>query len=246
MKLSTNRVVGIIAVVLAIVAAVVLGRIQKERFLSKEPTELLEVEYRQWICDEAKLLDGATVKTVEQYNEAWDEKYYAVVAVATLERLNGWDSEKYAAALGKKWGLGENDMILVLLVVLHHGAHIVAHVDLPIATLHQHKDHVVFAEAPLLTQGRSIVLAVPAIETLQGGHGHHGVMLFIPRGIVLLHRLLRGLIQQIRLVADPLAVFHIQQVGGFFAEKMLLAHLSQRHGGHNGQYHGDDTHHAVR
>ena len=114
MKLSTNRVVGIIAVVLAIVAAVVLGQMRKDYFLSKSPTELLEVEYRQWICDEAKLLDDATVKTVEQYNEAWDEKYYAVVAVASVERMVGWNETDYAAALGQKWGLGENDMILVL------------------------------------------------------------------------------------------------------------------------------------
>lgn len=114
MKLSTNRVVGIIAVVLAIVAAVVLGQVRKDHFLSKSPTELLEVEYRQWICDEAKLLDDATVKTVEQYNEAWDEKYYAVVAVASVERMVGWNETDYAAALGQKWGLGENDMILVL------------------------------------------------------------------------------------------------------------------------------------
>ena len=114
MKLSTNRVVGIIAVVLAIVAAVVLGQMRKEHFLSKSPTELLEVEYRQWICDEAKLLDDATVKTVEKYNAAWDEKYYAVVAVASVERMVGWDETDYAAALGQKWGLGENDMILVL------------------------------------------------------------------------------------------------------------------------------------
>ena len=63
MKLSTNRVVGIIAVVLAIVAAVALGQMRKEHFLSKSPTELLEVEYRQWICAEAKLLEvGETVK----------------------------------------------------------------------------------------------------------------------------------------------------------------------------------------
>ena len=114
MKLSTNRVVGIIAVVLAIVAAVVLGQVRKDHFLSKSPTELLEVEYRQWICDEAKLLDDATVETVEQYNAAWDEKYYAVVAVASVERMVGWDETDYAAALGQKWGLGENDMILVL------------------------------------------------------------------------------------------------------------------------------------
>ena len=114
MKLSTNRVVGIIAVVLAIVAAVVLGQVRKDHFLSKSPTELLEVEYRQWICDEAKLLEDATVKTVEKYNAAWDEKYYAVVAVASVERMVGWNETDYAAALGQKWGLGENDMILVL------------------------------------------------------------------------------------------------------------------------------------
>lgn len=114
MKLSTNRVVGIIAVVLAIVAAVALGQMRKDHFLSKSPTELLEVEYRQWICDEAKLLEDATVKTVEQYNAAWDEKYYAVVAVASVERMVGWNETDYAAALGQKWGLGENDMILVL------------------------------------------------------------------------------------------------------------------------------------
>lgn len=114
MKLSTNRVVGIIAVVLAIVAAVVLGQMRKDHFLSKSPTELLEVEYRQWICDEAKLLEDATVKTVEKYNAAWDEKYYAVVAVASVERMVGWNETDYAAALGQKWGLGENDMILVL------------------------------------------------------------------------------------------------------------------------------------
>ena len=114
MKLSTNRVVGVIAVVLAIVAAVALGQVRKEHFLSKEPTELLAVEYRQWICDEAGLLSDATEQTVEQYNAAWDEKYYAVVAVASVERMNGWYETDYAAALGEKWGLGENDMILVL------------------------------------------------------------------------------------------------------------------------------------
>lgn len=114
MKLSTNRVVGVIAVVLAIVAAVALGQVRKEHFLNKEPTDLLSVEYRQWICDEADLLNKATEQTVEQYNAAWDEQHYAVVAVATLERLNGWNSEDYAAALGQQWGLGENDMILVL------------------------------------------------------------------------------------------------------------------------------------
>ena len=37
-----------------------------------------------------------------------------MVAVASVERMVGWDETDYAAALGQKWGLGENDMILVL------------------------------------------------------------------------------------------------------------------------------------
>lgn len=114
MKLSTNRVVGIIAVILAIVAALGLGQLRKEHFMAKAATDLLEVEYRHWICDEAKLLNDATEKTVEEYNKAWDEKYYAVVAVASVKRMVGWEETDYAAALGQKWGLGENDMILVL------------------------------------------------------------------------------------------------------------------------------------
>lgn len=114
MKLSTNRVLGVIAVVVAIVAAVALGQVRKDHFLARQPTELLEVEYRQWIYDDGELLSDETEALIEQYNDAWDERYYAVVAVATLEKLTGWDGEDYAAALGEKWGLGENDMLLLL------------------------------------------------------------------------------------------------------------------------------------
>ena len=37
-----------------------------------------------------------------------------MVAVATVEHLTGWEGQEYAANLGQQWGLGENDMILLL------------------------------------------------------------------------------------------------------------------------------------
>ena len=34
--------------------------------------------------------------------------------MATVDHLTGWKDQEYAANLGKQWGLGENDMILLL------------------------------------------------------------------------------------------------------------------------------------
>ena len=34
--------------------------------------------------------------------------------MASIDHLTGWDAEDYAANLGEKWGLGRNDMILLL------------------------------------------------------------------------------------------------------------------------------------
>ena len=114
MKFFKNRAVAWITLLLAVAGSICIGLARKDSFLAKEPTELLTVQYRQWICDEAHLLDDATVQLIEQYNAAWDEKYYAVVAVATIDHLTGWKEQEYAANLGKSWGLASNDMILLL------------------------------------------------------------------------------------------------------------------------------------
>ena len=114
MKFFKKRSVAWVVLVLAVAAGVWIGFARKDHFLAKQPTELLEVQYRQWICDDAKLLSNGTKQLIEQYNADWDERYYAVVAVATVEHLTGWEGQEYAANLGQQWGLGENDMILLL------------------------------------------------------------------------------------------------------------------------------------
>ena len=114
MKFFKKHSVAWAVLVLAVAASVCIGFARKDHFLAKQPTELLEVQYRQWICDDADLLSSGTEQLIEQYNADWDERYYAVVAVATVEHLTGWEGQEYAANLGQQWGLGENDMILLL------------------------------------------------------------------------------------------------------------------------------------
>ena len=114
MKFFKKRSVAWVVLVLAVAASVCIGFARKDHFLAKQPTELLDVQYSQWICDDADLLSSGTEQLIEQYNADWDERYYAVVAVATVEHLTGWEGQEYAANLGQQWGLGENDMILLL------------------------------------------------------------------------------------------------------------------------------------
>jgi uncharacterized membrane protein YgcG len=78
------------------------------------------VEYYNWIVDEAKLLDPDTEATIEKYNTIWNDKYYAVVAVAAVENIRGWKSEDFVYDLGEKWGLGANDMLLLIVEDGHY------------------------------------------------------------------------------------------------------------------------------
>lgn len=110
MKFFKNRAVAIVILVLAIIGSSFYG-------LSKKPqpaAELIGVSYRQWIADEAGLLSDSTEQTLRQYNDQWDAQYYAIVAVATVKDIGGWDIADYAKALGRKWGLGANDMLLLM------------------------------------------------------------------------------------------------------------------------------------
>lgn len=114
MKFFKKRAVAWVVLVLAVAGSVCIGLARRDSFLAKEPTELLNVAYQQWICDDAAILDDTTEALIRDYNAQWDQQYYAVVAVATIDRLTGWEGEDYAAALGQQWGLGANDMVLLL------------------------------------------------------------------------------------------------------------------------------------
>lgn len=107
MKFFQKRAVAWVVLVLAIAASCLWG-------LSKKPASVPKVTYYDWICDDAKLLDTQTEKTIEQYNASWDDQYRAIIAVASVDSVRGWTYEKFCAQLGGDWGLGANDMLLLL------------------------------------------------------------------------------------------------------------------------------------
>lgn len=114
-KLSYNRTLAWILLIAAVAGACLIGQLRKASFEAKKPTALLDVRYHQWIEDSAGMLSDATIETVSSYNTAWDSKYHATIAIATLPSLNGWqDGIDYGKALGEKWGLGSRDMLLLL------------------------------------------------------------------------------------------------------------------------------------
>ena len=113
-KILQNQVVAWILLIAAVALACFWGFSRKDAYEAKKTTELLDVKYYQWVNDSAKLLSDATEKTVEGYNTDWNNRYYAVVAVATVPKLNGWTEADYGRALGEKWNLGGNDMLLLL------------------------------------------------------------------------------------------------------------------------------------
>ena len=108
-KLGAQMVFATFLVMLSTAALTVTVMLLLE-FLGALP----EVKYHQWICDEAGLLSEKTKEEIQQYNSDWDSRYYAAVAVATVDSITGWTPEKAAEKLGADWGLGENDMLLLL------------------------------------------------------------------------------------------------------------------------------------
>ena len=87
MKFFEKRGIAFAALVLAIAAAVFIGQSRKAGYIEKQPSELPQVEYHQWICDDAGMLTDTTKDAIRQYNSVWDSKYYAIVAVATVDSL---------------------------------------------------------------------------------------------------------------------------------------------------------------
>lgn len=114
MKFFEKRGVALAVLVLSIAAAVCIGQSRKAGYIAKQPVTLPEVQYHQWICDEAGMLSEKTKDEIRQYNSDWDSRYYAAVAVAAVDSITGWTPEKAAEKLGTDWGLGANDMLLLM------------------------------------------------------------------------------------------------------------------------------------
>lgn len=105
MKLFKSSAVALVVLVLVLAAGSVYG-------ISRKP---IEVQYHQWIADDAGVLTESTREMLQNYNTQWDSRYHAAIAVAAVDGTHGWSAKRYASMLGKDWGLGQNDMLLLVI-----------------------------------------------------------------------------------------------------------------------------------
>lgn len=67
-----------------------------------------------WVRDDAGVLSGDTCRELAELNAYWDATYNSVVAFASTDSTGGAYMEDYAYMLGNEWGLGQNDMLLLV------------------------------------------------------------------------------------------------------------------------------------
>ena len=72
----------------------------------QKAADLPQVSYGNWLRDDADLLTDETEASLRQYDQSWDSDYRAIIAVATLDTLNGWTYEKAAAGAWLPVGAG--------------------------------------------------------------------------------------------------------------------------------------------
>lgn len=107
MKALKKFPVAVMLTVVVILGCLVYGQATKS-------AELPEVTFNNWVADTANVLSDETEAQLEAYNSQWDSGYSSIIAVATVNSTTGWDISDYTLSLADAWGLGANDMILVI------------------------------------------------------------------------------------------------------------------------------------
>lgn len=80
----------------------------------KAPAELPPVQTGQWVYDGAGVLSSQEENYLSEGNAQLLSHHGAVVAVATVEHVKGWDLWDLCLELADQWGLAGSDFILVL------------------------------------------------------------------------------------------------------------------------------------
>lgn len=81
---------------------------------TQRPASLPNTDFGEWCVDTAGVLDQETIQLVNNYNDRWDEDYSSVVALAVVDSTRNWEMEEYAQKVGEEWGLGQNDLLLLM------------------------------------------------------------------------------------------------------------------------------------
>lgn len=107
MKLLKKRGVAVVITVAVILLMAFWG-------IRKAPAQLPPVQTGQWVYDGANVLSTEEEQYLSQGNAGLLSSRGAVVAVATVPDVKGWNLGEFCLDLGDQWGLSGRDMILVL------------------------------------------------------------------------------------------------------------------------------------
>ncbi len=106
MKIFKKYSVAWLITILVIVASCAFG-------IAFAKADMIPVQTDDWVYDGANVLSAETEAQVRSYNVQFDA-YYAYVAVATVNSLQGWDADEYAEQLFNNWELYGYDFMLLL------------------------------------------------------------------------------------------------------------------------------------
>ena len=107
MKLLKKRGVAMILTAVVILLMSFWG-------IRKAPTQLPPVKNGQWVYDGADVFSAEEEQYLTQGNADLLSSRGAVVAVAAVPHVRGWNLWDFCLSLGTQWGLSGQDMILVL------------------------------------------------------------------------------------------------------------------------------------
>lgn len=118
MKFFQKRSVAVIVMVLAILAAVGIGRVKGASGRAAAPgtgldSSLDTAYYEQFIYDQADVLNNSAEKQLAVYLANWDARYNSIVAFMSVSSVSG-DPEDYAYDLAEDYDLGDGDALLLV------------------------------------------------------------------------------------------------------------------------------------
>ncbi|MCH5286405.1 MAG: TPM domain-containing protein [Christensenellaceae bacterium] len=123
------------------------------------------------VTDAAAVLSASTVQDLRKLAEEFHDEDTAELYVATVDFLDGWTLSEYAAGLREKWWLGDNDLLLLMVVGEDKfGFFGGSYVNRKLSTSAQQKLLSTSFEAPFLRQDYdgAIAALMPALATEVG------------------------------------------------------------------------------